>query len=294
MIKTIANWTHALAGGPILVFGGPYSNLAATLAMRREAERLSIPPSRVICTGDVVAYAAEPVETTALIRDWGCHVIAGNCEEQLGAGAGDCGCGFDEGTACDRMAKGWYAFADRRMPEDDRAWMRALPSLARFTLGGLSWAVVHGGVRQTNRFVFASDTQAIREELSAAGTDVVIAGHAGLPFAARSGSLLWFNPGVIGMPANDGTPEVWYGLITPQDLHVAFSLKRLGYDHLASAAAMRRSAHADGYARTLVTGVWPTLDILPAAERAATGKRLRQRTVSLPAGDRVRERGAAA
>ena len=50
---------------PILVFGGPYSNLRATQAMRARAEELGIPPSSTICTGDVVAYCAEPEETTA-------------------------------------------------------------------------------------------------------------------------------------------------------------------------------------------------------------------------------------
>jgi hypothetical protein len=57
------------------------------------------------------------------------------------------------------------------------------------------------------------------------------------------------------------------------------STRRLAYDHHGAAAAMRRSGHADGYARSLVTGVWPGLDVLPPAERAATGEKLRQRTV---------------
>ena len=45
---------------PVLLFGGPYSNLRATQAMRAEADRLGIPADHVICTGDVVAYAAAP------------------------------------------------------------------------------------------------------------------------------------------------------------------------------------------------------------------------------------------
>src|SRR5262249_6191085 len=47
-----------------------------------------------------------PEETVSVLRDWGCHVIAGNCEEQLAAGGADCGCGFPEGSACDRLSKG--------------------------------------------------------------------------------------------------------------------------------------------------------------------------------------------
>jgi hypothetical protein len=85
------------------------------------------------------------------------------------------------------------------------------------------------------------------------------------------------------MPANDGTADVWYGLIGLKAGHLLLSTRRLSYDHHGAAAAMRREGHADGYARTLVTGVWPSLDVLPPAERAATGQKLRQRTVRIPA-----------
>ncbi len=271
---------------PLLVFGGPYSNLRATMAMRAKAEALAIPPSRVICTGDVVAYCAEPEETTAFIRDWGCHVVAGNCEEQLAEGAADCGCGFEEGTACDLLAKGWYPFANQRMSSESRAWMRALPSAITFRYAGKRFRVVHGGTSVVNKFIFASETATIAGELAASEADVVVAGHAGVPFIARRGTgdrtRVWFNPGVIGMPANDGTPDVWYGLIRTVPNGLNFSCARLAYDHHAAAAAMRRWAYADSYARSLVTGLWPSLDVFPDAERAQTGLRLRLRPVIVP------------
>src|ERR1700730_11617469 len=130
---------------PLLVFGGPYSNLRAVAALQAVASELGLPAERCICTGDVVAYCVEPEETVAAMRDWGCLVIAGNCEEQLAAGAGDCGCGFEAGTECDRLAKDWYAFANERISEPSRAWMAALPKTLTFTFGGLSFRVVHGG-----------------------------------------------------------------------------------------------------------------------------------------------------
>src|SRR4029453_2297244 len=97
---------------------------------------------------------------------------------------------------------------------------------------------VHGGVDSINRFVFASARDAIAEELRRAKADVVVAGHAGIPFIERGEAGIWFNPGVIGMPANDGTPDVWYGLISMQDGQVVLSTHRLSYDHVATAAAM--------------------------------------------------------
>lgn len=260
---------------PLLVFGGPYSNLQATLALKAEAERRGIPPDRIICTGDVVAYCGQPEETVAAIRDWGIHVIQGNCEEQLAAGAGDCGCGFEEGTACDRLSKSWYEFADRSLSPESRAWMGALPRTLDVSVSGLRLRVIHGGTRQINRFVFASQTDVLSEEMTASGADLVLAGHCGLPFARAVGRGWWLNPGVVGMPANDGTPHVWYGLIEEGEEALRFSVHALDYDHAAAARPMRNLGYADAYADCLSTGLWPSLDVLPPAERAATGMALK-------------------
>lgn len=267
---------------PVLVFGGPYSNVRAVTAMRARADELGIPPARSVCTGDVVAYCVEPEETTAAVRAWGCNVVAGNCEEQLAAGSADCACGFDEGSECDRLAKGWYPFANERISPASRAWMAGLPATLRFRVGGLGFRVIHGGVRQVNRFVFASQRDVLAEEMAWADADVVVCGHSGLPFVEKVGRGVWFNPGVIGMPANDGTPDVWYGLIGIEGDHVVLSTHRLSYDHVAAAAGMRRFGHANGYARSLITGLWPSLDVLPPAETAATGKKIRPRTLRIP------------
>ncbi|MGD9805913.1 MAG: metallophosphoesterase, partial [Hyphomicrobiaceae bacterium] len=269
--------------GPVMVIGGPYSNLRATESAKREADRLGISPSNVICTGDVVAYCAEPEETACAVAAWGCHVIQGNCEQQLAAGADDCACNFEEGSACDLLAKGWYPFAASRMSAEMCAWMGALPTTLSFKLGGAECRVVHGGTNEVSRWVFGSERGIVSEECRLAGSDIIIAGHCGLPFIAKNKTATWFNAGVIGMPANDGTTDVWYGLMTPDDRGIVVSTHRLAYDYHGAAAAMRRSGHANGYARTLVTGLWPSLDILPPRERSETGERLRRRSVRVPA-----------
>jgi len=269
---------------PIVVFGGTYSNLRATMRLRDVVEDLAIPPHNVVCTGDVVAYCAEPVDTATLVRDWGCHVIQGNCEQQLATGAGDCGCNFEEGTACDLLAKGWYPFSNRQMTPELRNWMASLPTTLTFAFSGLTFRVVHGGVAETAGWVFASQPELIAQELDAAGADVVLAGHCGVPFISEVGRRVWFNTGALGMPANDGTPDVWYGLVTPLgERSVRLTTHRLAYDHSAAAAAMRRSGHANPYARTLVTGIWPSLDVFPPAEKAATGRRIAERARTIGA-----------
>jgi predicted phosphodiesterase len=258
--------------GPVLIFGGPYSNLAATRAMCRQAEDLAIPPERVVCTGDVVAYCAEPVETVRLVRDWGIAVVRGNCEEALGSAAADCGCGFEAGTTCAALATDWYHFANRRIAAADREWMRRLPGSVRFELAGRSVRIVHGGVRQINRFIFPSTAEAvIREELDRAGTDLLVGGHCGIPCAQKIDRRAWLNAGAIGLPANDGTRDGWYLLLHPEGDRIRCRWQRLPYAAEETRQKMLGAGLGGGYAETLRSGLWPSMDVLPAAERARRG-----------------------
>ena len=130
---------------PVLVFGGCYSNLQATLAMKNIAERSGIPPSRVICTGDVVAYCGSPNETVNLIRKWGCHVVMGNCEESVGFEMSDCGCGFEENSVCATLSVDWYELCLEKVSRENKIWMAGLPRRLQFSMGKFTFSVIHGG-----------------------------------------------------------------------------------------------------------------------------------------------------
>src|SRR5262249_61302033 len=83
-------------------------------------------------------------------------------------------------------------------------------------IAGGRLAVVHGGVALISRFLFASTAAVIKaEELEISGADGILAGHCGLPFTQTIRGKLWHNAGAIGMPANDGTPRVWFSVLTP-------------------------------------------------------------------------------
>jgi len=266
--------------GPLLIFGGPYSNRQATLAMRAEAERRQIPPSRVICTGDVVAYCADPEVTVELIRAWGIAVVMGNCEESLAADADDCGCGFDQGSSCDLLSSQWYSYARQRLSPASKRWMQQLPRaillrLNGLRLNGLRVRLIHGSVDRINGYVFgSSSTQELTRQLDLAATDLVIGGHCGIPFGRQLGARGWLNAGVIGMPANDGTPDGWYLLLTPTVGGVVASWHRLAYDQRGAAQALQAEGLVQGYARALESGCWPSLQVLPEAERAQAGRPL--------------------
>jgi predicted phosphodiesterase len=262
--------------GPVLLFGGPYGNLAATRTLRDQAMERGIAATNVICSGDTVAYCADPEATVATIRDWGCSLVMGNCEAALATGAPDCGCGFEPGSSCAALSDAWYRFADHALSATNRDWMGRLPRQLRFRLAGKRFLVIHGAVDSINRFIFASDPIAEKaRQVEMAAVDVVIGGHCGIPFGQRVDNGYWLNTGAIGMPANDGTPDGWYLMLTPVRGGIQASWHRLSYPQAAAAAAMRRAGLSSAYAGCLETGRWPSLDVLPDAERRQTGQALK-------------------
>ncbi|MBL6458314.1 metallophosphoesterase family protein [Belnapia sp. T6] len=270
---------------PLLCFGGPYSNRQALDALLAEAARRGIPPARMLCTGDVVAYCADPAATLDRMIAAGIPTVMGNCEESLAAGGEDCGCGFEEGTACDLLSRGWFAHASRQVTPAQRAWMGALPRRIELRIGGRRLMAIHGGAASINRFLFASAPDAVlAEEIAATGAEGVIAGHSGIPFTRLVGGrlcqdALWHNAGAIGMPAHDGTPRVWFSLLTPEAGGLRIEHHALDYDHAAAARAMRAAGLAEGYAAALEGGIWPSEDVLPPEERAGRGQPLDLRPV---------------
>ena len=269
---------------PVLIFGGPYSNLHATRALFEKAGSLGIPPERIICNGDIVAYCGEPAETLSLISDWGIHCVMGNCEESLSADADDCGCGFDEGSLCSLLSDEWYRFASAEITSEQRRWMGALPRSIRFAIGDTRFVVTHGGVNNINEFLFpSSPAERKLDQLVASNAHCNIGGHCGLPFgeAITYGDQgdeyrYWLNTGAIGMPANDGTTDGWY-LVLERDTAgpgIFVRWNRLKYDHAGAAESMAARGLGSAYSDALTTGLWPSMDILPDAERSAQGQPL--------------------
>lgn len=263
---------------PLLAFGGPCSNLQATQALIARARALAIPPQRCLCTGDTVAYCAHPAETVAELRAFGCPVAAGNVDRQIAAGADACGCGFTEGSACDLASTAWYARASGRADAEVRRWMADLPDILTFRLGGRRGAVIHGGVTSINRYLWpSSPVRDFKQEIAALAAvagpvDMVVAGHSGVAFARQVGGVLWINAGAIGLPPHDGRPETRFAILDAAGTPV---FHRLCYDQTAAMSAMRHAGLTQGYERSLVTGTWPSEDMLPREMRTPIDIRAR-------------------
>lgn len=270
MDKKIINLGHLK--GEILLFGGVYSNLQALEKLKSIAETHQIPAENCISTGDLVGYCAQPEESVQFFKEWGAKGIAGNVELQLREGEDGCGCSFRPGSRCDQFSKQWYPYAQSKLSKNSLEFMQGLPDHISFTTAGKKISIVHGSFKNISEFIFKSTPWATKaENFEATGSDVIIAGHCGLPFNDEQDGKIWINPGVIGMPANDGTPQVWYTILDDKNGKFNYSHHRMDYNHKLTSSLMNNGLLPVEYARTINTGIWDNCEILPMREMGFQG-----------------------
>lgn len=255
-------------GQKAFIFGGAYGNLEATKAILEKADDLGFKRSEIIFTGDMAAYCANPAETSKLIREKVDHIIMGNCEEAIATGSDNCRCGFESGSTCSILSDKWYQFCLSKIDGEMAEWMGTLPRSLHVEISDKKFLVTHATQNSINEFIFPSNLQNAGCTTHMDGT---IVGHSGLPFLAEQERKLWINSGASGMPANDGTPRVWYATIISQSGRLEAQTHALKYDFISARNAMRNAGLNNGYADCLETGIWPSHDVLPKVEKDQTG-----------------------
>ncbi|MGI9306357.1 MAG: metallophosphoesterase family protein, partial [Gammaproteobacteria bacterium] len=256
------------------VFGGVYGNWQA---LRAFLEAAQTPPEMLVCTGDLAGYCADGAAVCAFARQnlIGAVFARGNCERAVAADEEDCGCGFAPGTVCERLSAAWHAHAKNSINAEDKTWLGELPARRIIRFGGRRLAVLHADAETDNNFIFASSPAAQkRRALEKLGVDGVIAGHGGIPFTQKLGEKIWHNSGALGMPANDGTPRVWYSRWFARAGGIEIRHYPLEYDVAGAQEAMRRAKLPPEYRESLQSGIWPSDSVLPPREKKRQGKPL--------------------
>ncbi|MGB5942843.1 MAG: metallophosphoesterase family protein [Leeuwenhoekiella sp.] len=258
--------------GKVLLFGGVYSNLQALEKLKSISETLDIPPKNCISTGDLVGYCAQPEESVQLFKIWGARSILGNVEIQLRDQAEDCGCDFRKGSRCDDFSQMWFPYAQSRLSQNSLDFIAEMPDHINFRFARKRISVVHGSFFNVSEFIYKSTPWAVKQpNFDATNSDVIVAGHCGLPFSTEEDHKLWLNPGVIGMPANDGSSQVWYAILNDHNGEPEFTHHTMEYNHVLANQKMQNDFLPQEYARTLITGIWDNTEILPPQESGLQG-----------------------
>jgi hypothetical protein len=253
----------------IAVCGGIYSNHLALASFidRARAEGAEA----LYCLGDLGGFGPSPEKVWPLLVDTEVRVSQGNYEQSLASGREDCNCGYTD-PRDNHFARLSYDYTARGCSPEFKAWMGLLPARRRVLVGDRELLLVHGSPRRINEFLFETTTSTafLERLLDQEGADGILCTHSGLQWHRRlpSGRDL-VNVGVLGRPANDGTPRVWYAVLESHATELEVRLVPLDYDYQALVAEMRSEELPPEFVATIESGWWTTcLEILPAKERA--------------------------
>jgi diadenosine tetraphosphatase ApaH/serine/threonine PP2A family protein phosphatase len=138
-------------------------------------------------------------------------------------------------------------------------------------VNGTRLLLCHGSPRKINEFLWESTSPDgfLAYLLDEAGADVLCVTHTGIRWHRDLGvGRHVVNVGALGRPENDGTPRVWYALLTIGDA-VDVEFIPIHYDHEALAADMDAERLPGEFIETILSGWWTTcLEVLPQKERA--------------------------
>jgi diadenosine tetraphosphatase ApaH/serine/threonine PP2A family protein phosphatase len=179
----------------------------------------------------------------------------GNYDEGVGFDLDDCGCVYKD-PEDDRRGHLSLLWSREHTKEENKAFLRALDINIRIEdLAGKQVLFVHGSPRKMNEYLYEDRPNATFERIAkVAGSDLLFFGHTHLPYVKRVGRTLFINTGSVGKP-KDGDPRAGYVLV---DLTKAKKTKvdsrRVSYDVVAAAKAVRESGLPPHFADLLETG----------------------------------------
>ncbi len=255
----------------VAVFGGVYNNHLALAALLEDAAVRGA--EAIYCLGDFGGFGPNPEKVWPLLEAGGVRAIQGNYEQSLASGREDCNCGYAD-PRDNHFAEVSYRYTAQHCSDEFKRWMGTLPARRRLRVGGRELLLVHGSPRRVNEFLFESATPVpfLEVLLAQERCDGLLCTHTGLHWHRRlpsGGDVV--NVGVIGRPANDGRPNVWYCIVSDGGESLGVELVPLDYDHRALAEEMRREQQPEEFVETILGGWWTTcLEILPARERASS------------------------
>lgn len=252
----------------VALFGGVYSNYLAVEAAISDARNRGA--EAMYCLGDLGGFGPHPDRVFPLLRQAGVACIQGNYDASVAHGAADCGCGYTD-RRDNFFARISYDYTVRGTSSENRRWLGALAPTARVVVGRWLLLLCHGSPRQINEFLWETTTPngLIEKFCRETKTDVLCFTHTGIKWhrALPSGRHA-VNVGALGRPENDGTPRVWYTLVTAgPELTIEFV--PVHYDAETLAREMIREALPYEFVETIRTGWWTCcLESMPVKERA--------------------------
>lgn len=214
----------------IAVMGDVHANLPALRAVLDDVARIGA--EALYCVGDVVGRGPHPNEVVEELRRLEIPTVQGNWDEAVGMDREQTGAAYAtveaeaEGTASMR----WTA---ETMTDDNRAWLRQLPTSLRLTLAGRSVYLFHGSPLRANEYLWSSRPSRVLARIASDEADDLFAfGHTHEAFHRVVGQAHFVACGSVGC-GTEGDARARYAVVYFGEPDIAVGFRSVDYDHVS-------------------------------------------------------------
>jgi putative phosphoesterase len=213
----------------IAVMGDIHANLPALRAVI--ADVATIGADELYCVGDVVGRGPHPNEVVEELRALQVPTVQGNWDEAIGMDREQSGAAWSsaEAEAAGDASLTWSA---EMLTEENRAWLRQLPTTLRQTLGGRSMLLFHGSPLRENEYLWADRPSRIFARIASdEADDVFCFGHTHEAWHRVVGQAHFVACGSVGS-GTDGDARARYAVIYIGEPDIAVGFRAVDYDHV--------------------------------------------------------------
>jgi putative phosphoesterase len=202
-------------------------------------------------TGDWVGYHAFPDEVVCRLRSEQAISVIGNYDQKV-LKFPQKECRWRHSKPSEKFIAFQWAF--NNLSEENRSYLRQLPTEVRVNLAGVRLLMTHGSPAAISEHIDPGTPQSrLRALALEAAADVIILGHSHVPMDRQVGGTRFVNPGSVGR-ADDGDPRAAYAILEITNGKVSVHHFRIRYDIQRACQAIRENDLPKQFERMAIQG----------------------------------------
>ena len=211
----------------IAVIADLHANLPALQAVLDDAAKIGC--EAVYCVGDVVGRGPHPNEVVDELRRLAIPSVQGNWDEAVGMDREQPGSAWpsDEAEAAGLASLAWTA---ERMTDENRAWLRNLPTTLRVGIEGRSLFFFHGSPLRSSEYLWADrPSRHLARIASDEADDLFCFGHTHEAFHRVVGQSHFVAAGSVGC-GDEADQRARYAVVYVGQPEIAVGFRPVAYD----------------------------------------------------------------
>ena len=214
----------------IAVIADIHANLPALRAVVDDIAQIGA--DTIYCVGDVVGRGPHPNETVDLIRSLEIPTVQGNWDEAVGMDREQTGSAWPSAeleSAGDASMR-WTA---ETLTDENKAWLRQLPTTMRIDLLGRSALLFHGSPLRENEYLWSERPSRVLARIASdEADDLFCFGHTHESFHRVVGQAHFVACGSVGC-GTEGDARARYAVVYFGEPDIAVGFRSVDYDHVS-------------------------------------------------------------